>query len=127
MQEKMVTAINFTTCFNAIVIVNVYLALHDCLAPIALCKTRNGKTEWFEPGWKLIWPGVHSLIRRGTFFNVDKNWDQIVVKFIPDVIFKQRFSLVVDVSLGRLQKNNWINRYVCHDFNTTYTINEWDI
>lgn len=65
-----------------------YLALHDCLAPIDLCKTRNRKTEWFEPGWKFTRPGVHSLIRRGTFFNVDKNWDQIVVKFIPDVIFK---------------------------------------
>lgn len=48
MHEKMATAINFTTCLNAIVSYNVYLALHDCLQMrlplgLALCTTRNGK------------------------------------------------------------------------------------
>lgn len=38
-----------------------------------------------------------------------------------------RFSLVVDVNFGRLHKNNWVNRYFCHNLDTTYTINEWDI
>lgn len=45
------------------------------------------KTEWYDPGWKLTWG---SFIDRGggVLFNVDKNWDQKVMKFIPDVIFK---------------------------------------
>lgn len=40
----MATAINFTTCLNAIVSYNVYLALHDCLQMrLPIGTTRNGK------------------------------------------------------------------------------------